>query len=408
MKIKKTLEKLILRICKFKIVIVATIVTSITFIFVDNLRNFFQGEVAFSKTFKSPDYILLDCYESVEAKKQVGVVNPNVIIIQDDEDTEFDSLHLSFRLKLASLIQTIDSLEPAAIGIDHGFYDYQPDDSLLINAINQCKTPIVLASNLSFDTEYQKYTTVRKSIFADSLKNVSWGLTNLDQPSASPQGIIRNAYKFYTSEDGLDLNSFSIELIERSGLLSENTKTLPFSSFIYYRKLDTVKINWKDLLLKDDDIYFIEEIKDVIRNKIVLIGNIQDRGDLHMNPSENFISGVEIHAASIYTFLNNKYMGRTPTWVNNLIALLCVFLFTILLYYATLRLGRFGNLFIRITQTFLIILFIIIGYFFYNLDNNSIYIDFSSSILMIGISSFVFDIVRGLYGIILFLLKKHN
>ena len=385
---------------KCRCFIVALLVTMTTFLLTDYLKFYLQNESSFSKSFKSADYILFDCYESVEAENPVGVINPNVVIIQDDECN---------RLQLAALIKTVDKFSPLSIGIDHIFVESQPYDTVLVNAINKCASPIVMASNICFDTEYQKYTSVSHCAIYDRIRNASWGITNLGEPSATPQNIIRRFNKTYTTEDGAEMNSFAYELACRSGLYSANDNNFNASSFISYRGLTTDIIEWKDVLRINDSINTpeIDSFKENIQGKIVLIGSTRDSGDMHLIPSEKAISGIEIHAASIYTLVNNKYISETPAWINNAIAFIFVYLFSLLLYYASQNLSRIGNLCVRIVQSLFIILFIIIGYAFYRNEHNPIYIDFSSSILMIGISSFVFDILRGVYGLLLSL-RNHQ
>ncbi len=395
--IKKIIDKancLFYGFSKYRYIMVAFLVTMATFSLTDYLKNYLQNESSFSKSFKSADYILYDCYESVEADNPVGVINPNVVIIQDDECN---------RLQLAALIQAVDKLSPSSIGIDHIFVESQPYDTVLVNAINNCSSPVVMASNISFNTEYQEYTTISACAFFDSLENASWGITNLGEPSVSPQNIIRRHSNTYIAENGYKMNSFSCELACRSGLFSADDNKINASSFIHYRGLSTEIIEWTDVLRIDNSIksHEIESFKESIKGKIVLIGCTRDRGDMHLIPSEKAISGVEIHAASIYTLANNKYVRETPAWINNTIAFICVYLFSLLLYYASQNLSRIGNLCVRIVQSLFIILFIIIGYVFYRNEQNPIYIDFSSSILMVGISSFVFDIIRGVYGLFL-------
>ncbi len=391
-------RKLFNKLQRFKWLLVAMSVTVTTFIFANSLKNYLQSEAAFSKTFKSADYILLDCYESIEESKLVGIRNPNVVIVHDDECN---------RTETASLIHAIDKLSPAAIGIDHIYEEKHPhDDPILIQAINSCNSPIVLASVFSFDTEYQKNTTNKLCAFSDSLKDATWGVANLDEPNVSPQHIIRRVCKSYSLEDGSMENSFAYELALQSKLSKDELSKAPSSSFICFRGLNTDRLSWDEILNENKDADDTEYIENLIRGKIVLIGSGHDQGDLHIIPSEECISGVEIHAASIYTLLNNKHVTESPKWVNNMTAILCVFIFSVLLYYSSKRLGRLGNLFIRIVQAAMMLLFIILGYAFYQNEQNPLYIDFSTSIVMIGVSAFTFDILIGMYCILKFGYKK--
>lgn len=377
---------------KYKSYLVALLVTVATFVFTDYCKNFLQSEAAFSKSLKSPDYILLDCYEGIDASNPVGVLNPDVVIVQDDECN---------RSQIALLIEAIDRMEPAAIGVDHVFEDSQPNDSLLTQAINRCQAPLVLASELTFDTECQQYTYANQCVFLDELDKVTWGVTNLDEPSVSPQNIIRRAFSTYVSAHGEVKNSLACELIRQSGMMDDKAAELPQKTYISYRGLSTEILGWKELIREDADSSEMADLHDAICGKIVLIGSSHDRADMHLIPSEKCIPGVEIHAAAIYTFVNQKYIAESPDWLNNLIAVICVFLFTLLLYYATVQMGRIGNLCVRLVQTVMIVLFILIGYIFYSSEQHPVYIDFSSSILMVGISAFVFDIIRGIYGLVL-------
>ncbi|MCQ2071629.1 MAG: CHASE2 domain-containing protein [Bacteroidaceae bacterium] len=383
-----------------KYIIVAIMVTAFTFIFADASKYLIVKENAFSKSFKSPDYILLDCFSTVEATNPIGILNPDVVIVSDDSCDD--------RRKLAILIRAIDEMGPAAIGIDHSFENARPEDSLLIEALNDCKSPVVLASELKYDTGFQKYTTISKCVLCDNLNKATSGVVNLDEPSVNPQNIIRRVRRSYFSEDGEENNTFSFELACRSGMLKYNVDSIPQSTFICFRNIYTDIHNWKDIVADDGKPIENDDILESIRGKIVLLGSIDDRSDLHMIPSEECISGVEIHSASIYTFINHEFLNESPRWLNNFIAIICVFLFSIMLAYSSKRMGNIGNLCVRLVQALMIVLFVVIGYYLFRKESNPVYMDFSTAILMVGFSSFIFDVIKGIYGIISSIGKRNK
>ena len=392
------------KVCAFlsrsKGIAVALIVTVCTFLLANSCRNYLQSEAAFSKTFKSPDYILQDLYEGAKDTNPIGLVNPNVVIVQDDKCNN---------AQMAALITAIDSLEPAAIGVDCIFVetgDNPASTMKLVDAINNCKSPLVLASCLEFNDTVKEFTIGSGSALYDLIKGIPSGITNLGSPSISPQSIVRKVQKSFNVGKDSQMNSFAYKLVSCSGMAKEVEDKIPSSIFIRYQGLDTPKFQWNELVLEDGMTCISDEVKDQIKGKIIILGSTNNPTDMHMIPSEKRVSGVEIHAAAIYTIISQNFLIESPRWVDYTIAFVSVFLFALLLYYSSLHWGRLQNLCVRIVQTSMIVAFIIIGYYFYHTDFSPVYIDFSPSIVMIGVSSFVFDIIRGLYGSYLFIKNK--
>lgn len=379
-----------------RFIFAAAVITFLTFVFGDYLTNTLQDESSFSALFKSPDYILMDLYESAAEDNPQGKLNPYVIIVDDTDCNHSD---------LSSLISAIDSLEPAAIGIDHIFLNSR-DFSALADAVRHCKTPIVLGSEVVYDGDRHQFTSIINSYFSDSLCNSTNGALNLGDPSITRDSAIRKVVRKYTCTDTISINSFAYELASKSGFISCK-KTEQFnSSFIRFRETSAMIISWKKIIGNDRTFKFDNAIKEKVRGKIVLMGSKNDQSDYHLITGERYLSGIEIHAASIFTVIDENYMKVSPNWINNLISIIFVFVFSLLLYYTNRNMSYIGNLCVRIVQTCTILFFIFVGYYFYIIISNPIYIDFSISILMIGISAFVFDIVNGMYGLLKSIYKK--
>lgn len=372
----------------------ASLVTFVTFLFGDYCKSSFQDISSFLGTSKSSEYVLLDLYESFESGRKDGIQNPHVVIVQDDKCN---------REQLAYLLKAIDRCAPAIIGIDHVFENNTREDSMLIESINNCNSPIVLGAQLMIGDEKQNdYSVINKGALETFLPNVSWGFLNLDLPNASLGSVKRDCLIKYSIHDSIEVSSFAFELARKSRPeILDKDKIM-----IYYRGLSTLPIDWKRLITTKGDIIYSEALGNALKGKIVIIGSRKDPSDYHVIPSGLYTPGVDIHAASVYTFIKGNPIIIAPRWLSNIISIILVFAFALLLYYATKKMSYIGCFLIRITQTLLILIFITIGYGLCHGDERLIYIDFSQAILMVGISSFMFDLLRGIKGILIIISNR--
>ena len=127
----------------------------------------------------------------------------------------------------------------------------------------------------------------------------------------------------------------------------------------------------------------------MLRDKIVLVGDTNDPGDLYPTPIKVRMSGVEIHANALNTILNQSWpgvMGKPAAWI---LAFLGVFLLLPLL--RLIKKNEWLAIFSGAVQAIVIILFAFVCYLIFvrfNFYVNSIY-------LLLGIG--FMDMAESLY-----------
>lgn len=97
---------------------------------------------------------------------------------------------------------------------------------------------------------------------------------------------------------------------------------------------------------------------DLIRNKIVLVGKVNDSGDMHVTPLSNFMPGIMIHAYCTSTLLDNSSPCMLPRTLQWIIASLCCYL---VVWLSIMLRGAAGDLMVRIIQFTMLYLMIMCG-----------------------------------------------
>ena len=62
-----------------------------------------------------------------------------------------------------------------------------------------------------------------------------------------------------------------------------------------------------------------------VRDKICIVGPVEDANDLHVTPFGATL-GMEIHAAALNTILTERYLYQSPVWIHAALCLTCSFL----------------------------------------------------------------------------------
>jgi CHASE2 domain-containing sensor protein len=324
-----------------------------------------------------------------------SVLSDNITIIS------LDGLE---RSSFGNLVDTLTKMNPKVICIDVIFNTYDEADSALINAINKTKIPIVLAAHAIQDKNSGKYIRVEGSYFINKINknnNFSIGLDNLGA-SSSPSDVIRNFVPKCKMEDGKVYESFALSAAKRldKSKCFNQINNCYESKKIHYHNMDFHELSNREVLNRE----CIDSITEMIKGKIAFLGFTDDNRDEHITPIEENMPGIRIHASATETILQGNYIKTSSPWINSFIVVLIIVFFNFVLYWTKKMYVRAGKLLVRLTQIFLIVFFFYIGaiaYFYMN-----VYIDLSILISSMALSMVCFDIVYGMYGLILFVKRK--
>lgn len=351
-----------------------------------NILMLLTSPSAYSPMQNSSDFAMSDIYEYISDDSDSQYKSNEIVVVSTDGCN---------RQEIAKLIEKINDNNPKVIGLDVIFRQSQSSDSILISAINKSKK-IVLPYDMGYDENLELFLKQDSSYFYKQLKNKNFGAINLSGNSI--RNVIRRFKPiFITEDDSIDNFSSAIAKIYSSDKYNDLIGRNNDNELIIYHNRDIEIYSSDELIsLKDKDLR--------IKDKIVLLGEVCSNSDMHTTPIKEQEAGVVIHAHTIDTILNGYYVKETNNLVNYGIAIVVTLLFCGFTYYVRENVKLVGRLLIRFIQFGLILMYLIVGYYLYSVNN--LYIDFSVSALMTSVSILMLDLTGGLYGLYILTIKK--
>ena len=325
----------------------------------------------FSPLEKSFDFELPDVYNSIAQRRSVSTLNNNIAIVKVDGISRDDIAHI---------IRKVDNYEPSAIILDVMFIYPSPSDTLLIEV---CET----TDNLILPVIIEENGNIIKSYFYDYLSDPYLGAVNI--AGNSHKDIIRNFKPFFSTPEGsiptIDSEALYVYDKEKYNhlLLRNNTQEI-----INYPSTQFYELDGSDILDSEETTLIAEILKD----KLVYIGNIDDPSDFHLTPIET-MSGLEIHAHTLDTMIQDKYIDKTPTLKSWIIAIIACYIFIFCGTFFNLKGLSGSSLYLRFIQIAVILSLIIIGSWYFL--HHNFYLDFAPTILMISFGTLALDIFLG-------------
>lgn len=323
------------------------------------------------------DFTINDFYNKVADSRLVCTLDSDIVII-DIADCDRDGI--------ADIIETVSLCGPRAVGVDILFAERREGDERLIEAIRNCPN-IIMAVSVQNDSSTNRFRIDEHTYFADMLSDAKTGAINF--PTQQTNRTIREFRPDYTAVDGSDIPSFALAVTEMNTHDSHNTDI--FRS----RNNEHEMIRYYSRIFKtftpDNLVDHAEELSD----KIVLIGALNDPGDVHSTPVTNSMPGILIHAHAAATILSGSYFYQLHKYTNWTIAFISCFI--VILLSLSLSIGIKGLL-LRIIQVGLLYLSIRIGYYLF-IEHNVI-INFSYTLLMLTFGLFACDIWIGMTTIL--------
>lgn len=251
---------------------------------------------------------------------------------ENQQITLVDMTELSSRDrdKIAHVVEQISSMEPAVLGVDiifEGLKGNMEADEMLTEAFFAAPENTVLAYKL-IDPEpaTKTFGGAVHSFFAEDTHQTE-GTTNVIN---SPRGSM-NTYPTYFLQGKDTLYSFPVQVSRKMGTAIPQGKDFR----INYKNTVFPVVKWNEL----------EQHRDLIEGRIVLLGSTKEEADKHQTPLGQR-PGMEILAYAILSVIEGDNITVAPFWIILLWALLAGWLTNVIDVTVTKRLEHSNSTFI--------------------------------------------------------------
>lgn len=379
----KGINNYLKRTLKSAIMVDSIVITVLTFVISAFIIENLSGLFSVDPTEQSADVLMSDIYYSVAKRRSVDDLNSDIVLVGVDDCS---------RGEIAALIDAVNYAEAKVIGVDVLFevVGNNQDDANLIEAINGCDN-IVMPVRLEYNSTDSTFSLPSIPSIYSALQGVEYGVVNLPSNKSS---LIRYFKPFFKSNI-IELNSFAAaitqcfdsvhynKLVERNNELEDiNYMGAEFEVFDAYEIID-------------ENLYPRPQIESFLKDKIVLIGDLNNSYDMHITPMGDYIPGIIIHAKIVDTVLGDNYIESSSNLFNIWISIIFCFAFAYINLKSKLseKWNNIEGLLIRVLQMGLVYLFMVIGCYWF--INRALLINFSQVLVMICNSALITDIWLG-------------
>lgn len=319
----------------------------------------------FSPLEKASDFLASDFYALVADSRDVKKYEDRITVVGIDD--------LS-RPEIAETLRAIASAHPKVTAIDILLPEHDLNDTVLVNAMNMLGN--VVYADIFIDEEEQP-EEVHSSLY-DYVDAGVPGMVNLD--ATSVRSVIRSFNPRFTDSDGNNFDSFAAAAVgiyspeKHAGLLARDKA----SEIISFHSLEF------DVLGANE----VADNPELIIGRIVMVGAVDDFGDVHSTPVDDAMPGVFIHAYAAATILNGNYINPVPDWLEYVLAMALALIFII----TQLTIGdtKPGNMVVRWMQVGFLVLMVSLGYMVFISWGFSL--DLTLPLLMVALSLLAVDI----------------
>ena len=350
---------------------------------------------ALSPLERASDIEMSDIYNEVANRREISHLSKDIVLVGIDGCS---------RKQIAAVIDAVSWFEPRAIGLDVMFAYPSEDATNLLSAIRGCSN-LVLPYNVEYDVETQSFTLGVESFFYPELDAKTVGVVNL--AISNTHNVVRQ-FKPIFEVDGVVVDNFSAAIAHLVDEDKYNTLIKRNNELenIYYPSVDFEKYTAEEIIDKSG--FPRLEFEENIRNRIVLIGALDDLSDMHMVPIAAKMPGMYIHACVLHTILTESYtssLGTVGEWI--LAVIFCfVFAWFNLFIKQDSRWNNVEALGLRFLQVLLLYVLLWIGSKWFISCNQ--YLDFSFSLVMIGLSALATDVWVGICDVVKMIIQKYK
>lgn len=329
----------------------AVVITAFTLLFSHVVVYDLMSVSFFSPMEKAADFRFSDFYTIVADDRAVSTLDENIVIVPLDGYN---------RKEMAQVIDNIDYYQPSAVGLDIAFAPpSNPDDDPLAVALANCEN-LVMPVRIVNDDDGAHIMHIS---YYDDLVDPSGGFAAVNiQGDAQERSTVREFSRIFDTAEG-KVKSLPAALIEIANPeIANKIAQRP-------EKEEYIKFASRSFDIIDPE--EIAENPDLIKGKIVLLGKMQNIGDLHVTPLDNFTPGLLIHAHTTATMLSDNFIRELTPFESYAIAAISCFL----IVWLNMRLwdSPAGPLVVRVVQLFMLYLMIMGGtmaYIYYAIDLN--------------------------------------
>lgn len=351
----------------------AVVITVATLLFSHVVVYDLMSVSFFSPMEKASDFRFSDFYTIVADDRAVSTLDDDIVIVPVDGLTRRD---------MARVIDDIDFCEPAAVGLDIAFSPpSNPDDDPLAESLSQCAN-LVMPIRVSADGD--SLQTIHLSYY-DDIVNPSGGFGAVNiQGDAKERSTVREFTRIFNCKDGQVMSlPDALITLGRPNVAKKLSERPVKDEFINFasRKFDII------------DPQEIIDYPDLIKGKIVLIGKMQNAGDLHVTPLDNFTPGILIHAYTTATMISGDFIRELTPFESYAVAAIICFL----IVWLNMKVWESpaGPLVVRVVQFAMLYAMIMGGtlaYIYYRIDLN-----FAFAIIATSLGVAACDIYIGLF-----------
>lgn len=328
----------------------------------------------FSPMEKASDFKFSDFYTIVADDRAVSTLDENIVIVPVDGMT---------RKEMARTIEDIDFCEPGAVGLDIAFAPpSDPDDDPLAEALASCGN-LIMPVRITQDDDGDHLSHLS---YYDEIVKPQGGFAAVNiQGDLGRRTTVREFTGSFQTDEG-EIPSLAAALVgivspEAVARLKERGEKDEYIRF-HSRKFDTI------------DPEEIIDSQDLIKGKIVLVGKMQNAGDLHVTPLDNFTPGMLIHAHTAATILSGDYIRTLSPFETYAAAAVACF---IIVWLNMLLIDSpVGPLAVRLVQVGMLYLMIVGGTMAY--IRHSLDLNFSFAIMSASLGVAACDVYVGLFN----------
>ena len=210
------------------------------------------------------------------------------------------------RDKIARVVEQISEMEPTVLGVDIIFEGYKANveaDEMLTDAFFNAPDNTVLAYKLTNpDPVSKKFNGSVHSFFSEDTHQTE-GTTNVVNKSYRSM----TTYPTYFIQNGDTLYSLPIQMARKLGVgIPQKNEFI-----INYKGTTFPVVKWNEL----------KQHRDLIENRIVLLGSTEEEADKHQTPLGQ-MAGMKILAYSLLSVIEGDHIREAPFWVYLIWALL--------------------------------------------------------------------------------------
>lgn len=354
----------------------SVVITTATLLFSHVLVYDLMSVSFFSPMEKASDFRFSDFYTIVADDRAVAELDEDIVIVPVDGLT---------RREMARVIDDIDFCEPAAVGLDIAFAPpSNPDDDPLAESLAECGN---LVMPVRVANEENGHHTQHLSYYDNIVSpKGGFGAVNI-QGDAGERTTVREFSRSFATQEGT-VESLPAALIalarpEAAKKLEERPLRDEYIKFAS-RKFDII------------DPQEIVENPDLIKGKIVLVGKMQNAGDLHVTPLDNFTPGLLIHAYTTATMLSGDFIRELTPFESYAVAAITCFL----IVWLNMRMWESpaGPLVVRVVQMGMLYAMIMGGtmaYIYYGIDLNFAFAILATSLGVAGCDVYIGLFTKG-------------